>query len=232
MLFRFFAVKNIKITYFDQRLECAAPKQWLKYTTSMEYWRNWWHIYTSLGTWENSILTKSKKLLNLHLCIGYYPIPTWSAKNDVRNSFRNKSRSDMCHEACRLEEDDCTNNDLNDSNNDDNSCANYHLKWPVFILLTNQCSHFQIGKTLLQQIRSKPGAANLLSSVQNPGRNFAKEKKENIWCSKQTIVVYFNQLLGAACRRKLVKTFLSRFQPFLFFLNLIFNISQYWLNKI
>ena len=33
LLFQLFAVKNIKIVYFDQRLECAAPKCWSKYTT-------------------------------------------------------------------------------------------------------------------------------------------------------------------------------------------------------
>ena len=31
---KLFPVKNIKIAYFDQRLECAAPKRWSKYTTN------------------------------------------------------------------------------------------------------------------------------------------------------------------------------------------------------
>ena len=30
--FHLFTTKNIENAYFDQRLECAAPKCWLKYT--------------------------------------------------------------------------------------------------------------------------------------------------------------------------------------------------------
>ena len=33
LLFQFFCSKNAENDYFDQRLECAAPKRWLKYTT-------------------------------------------------------------------------------------------------------------------------------------------------------------------------------------------------------
>ena len=35
--FLLFAVKKVKIGYFDQHFGCAAPKHWLKYTTIIEY---------------------------------------------------------------------------------------------------------------------------------------------------------------------------------------------------
>ena len=33
--FAIFQHKNIENTYFDQHLECAAPKRWLKYTANL-----------------------------------------------------------------------------------------------------------------------------------------------------------------------------------------------------
>ena len=32
LFFQLFAIKNVKIAYFNQRLDCAAPKRWSKYT--------------------------------------------------------------------------------------------------------------------------------------------------------------------------------------------------------
>ena len=35
LLFKVFCSKNAENDYFDQRLECAAPKRWSKYTTDV-----------------------------------------------------------------------------------------------------------------------------------------------------------------------------------------------------
>ena len=36
-LLRFFCSKNPENVYFNQRLECAAPKRWSKYTTAINW---------------------------------------------------------------------------------------------------------------------------------------------------------------------------------------------------
>ena len=36
--FSFFCTYNIVKTYFDQRLDCTAPKPWSEYTTNMQFW--------------------------------------------------------------------------------------------------------------------------------------------------------------------------------------------------
>ena len=51
LLFWLFVVKNIKIAYFDQRLECAAPNRWSKYTTTV--------IYSNLICKRHSVLKYS-----------------------------------------------------------------------------------------------------------------------------------------------------------------------------
>ena len=45
-LFQHFCVKNVEKVYFDQRLECEAPKHWSKYATGilLFYYMAWFWI--------------------------------------------------------------------------------------------------------------------------------------------------------------------------------------------
>ena len=50
-VFQLFCTKNAEKTYLDQRLECAAPKQWSKYTIPV------YTTYQLLGLYQQDKLT-------------------------------------------------------------------------------------------------------------------------------------------------------------------------------
>ena len=46
LLLKLLSTKNAEKDYFDQRLECAVPKRWSKYTTTPE--KDFQYYYTSI----------------------------------------------------------------------------------------------------------------------------------------------------------------------------------------